>query len=209
MLELIDIFFNACLIGLLLSLIVGPLALLCMQQTLTYGLTAGIVCGLGVATADSIYGALAGLGLTFVKDIFQAHHVWLRIAGGGALLYLGFTIFNRRITSSHLPPTNSRLFNMYVSTCALTLANPVNIVPSSAYLASLQLPDTLDHASLIPLIAGGIFVGSALWWIILCSAVSFFRTRISFHTLQLINKAAGVFFILFGIGVLLSLCFWC
>ena len=46
---------------------VGPIGVLCIRRTLANGRAAGLVSGLGAATADAIYGCIAGFGLKTVK----------------------------------------------------------------------------------------------------------------------------------------------
>jgi threonine/homoserine/homoserine lactone efflux protein len=47
-------------IGLSITAAVGPISLLCIQRTLADGRLAGFVCGMGAATADGLYGCVAG-----------------------------------------------------------------------------------------------------------------------------------------------------
>ncbi len=51
----------------------------------------------------------------------------------------------------------------------------------------------------------GVFLGSALWWLILVSGVSLFRDQVNTHTLQWINRISGIIIIGFGLAALLSL----
>jgi len=51
------------IIGISIAAPVGPIGLLCVRRTLTQGRAAGIISGLGAATADAIYGCIAGFGL--------------------------------------------------------------------------------------------------------------------------------------------------
>lgn len=207
MVELAALFLKAFIIGLSLAIVVGPIALLCMQQTLVHGFYAGIACGLGVATADGLYGAIAGFGLSFITDILQAYQFWLQLGGGILLCYLGIVTFRRDISTAQTEPTATRLLNMYVSTCALTLSNPMTLIPLSALLATLEISTTVDRSKLILLLFSGFFLGSLIWWIILTTIITFFKSYISKKTLVLINRIAGIIICLFGISILVSL-YW-
>lgn len=46
---------------------VGPIGLLCINRTLSHGRLAGLVAGLGAATADVVYGVVAAFSLTAVS----------------------------------------------------------------------------------------------------------------------------------------------
>lgn len=207
MVELAALFLKAFIIGLSLAIVVGPIALLCMQQTLVHGFYAGIACGLGVATADGLYGAIAGFGLSFITDILQVYQFWLQLGGGILLCYLGIATFRRDISTAQTQPTATRLLNMYISTCALTLSNPMTLIPLSALLTTLEVSTTVARSQLILLLFAGFFLGSLLWWIILTTIITFFKSYISKKTLVLINRIAGIAICLFGISILVSL-YW-
>ena len=72
-------------IGLAISVPVGPIGVLCIQRTLAGGRILGLVSGLGAATADAIYAAVAALGLVFISEILIGQQPLLRLIGGGVL----------------------------------------------------------------------------------------------------------------------------
>ncbi|MCB0207269.1 MAG: LysE family translocator, partial [Anaerolineae bacterium] len=57
------IYFRGLVIGLAIAAPVGPIGVLCIRRTLAEGRLAGLVTGLGAATADTVYGAVAAFGL--------------------------------------------------------------------------------------------------------------------------------------------------
>src|SRR5512141_2591481 len=77
------------IIGFAMAVPIGPLGVMCIRKTLAEGHSRGLVVGLGGATADSLYASIAAFGLTFVSDAIASQHIWLRLAGGGLLLFLG------------------------------------------------------------------------------------------------------------------------
>jgi threonine/homoserine/homoserine lactone efflux protein len=77
------------LIGFSIAAPVGPIGVLCMRRTLAEGRTSGFFSGLGAATADAVYGSIAGFGLTFISNFFISQQVWLRLIGSAFLCYLG------------------------------------------------------------------------------------------------------------------------
>ena len=81
------------LIGFSIAAPVGPIGVLCIRRTLADGRLAGLVSGLGAATADAFYGSLAGFGLTLVANFLVSQQSWLRLGGGLFLLYLGVKTF--------------------------------------------------------------------------------------------------------------------
>src|ERR1700675_5031400 len=77
------------LLGLSIAAVLGPIGLLCVRRTLASGFAVGFASGLGAATADASYAAIAGFGVSAVAAVLVDQHVWLRGVGGTFLVYLG------------------------------------------------------------------------------------------------------------------------
>ena len=56
-----DLLLRGGLIGLAIAAPVGPIGVLCIRRTLADGWVFGLVSGLGAATADALYGCIAGM----------------------------------------------------------------------------------------------------------------------------------------------------
>src|ERR1700690_330514 len=72
---------------------VGPIGVLCIRRTLANGRLTGLFSGLGAATADMCYGAVAAFGLTVIQNVLVGLQFWLHLMGGIFLLYLGVRTF--------------------------------------------------------------------------------------------------------------------
>src|SRR5579862_4353247 len=112
------------LIGFSIAAPVGPIGVLCIRRTLANGRVNGLVTGLGAATADACYGAVAGFGLTFISGLLIDQRVWLRLIGGAFLCYLGVKTFLARPAEQAAAAKSSSLAGAYTSTLFLTLTNP-------------------------------------------------------------------------------------
>lgn len=55
-------FFEGLIIGFSIAAPVGPIGVLCLRKTLAEGRAVGFFSGLVAATADAIYGCIAGFG---------------------------------------------------------------------------------------------------------------------------------------------------
>ena len=64
----ISLLLKGLVIGFSIAAPVGPIGVLCIRRTLVQGRLYGFVSGLGAASADAIYGAIAGFGLTFISN---------------------------------------------------------------------------------------------------------------------------------------------
>jgi len=73
-------------LGFTIAAAVGPISLLVIRRTLAEGRVVGLASGLGVATADGTYGAIAAFGLTAVTDLLIDWRRALGLIGGAFLL---------------------------------------------------------------------------------------------------------------------------
>lgn len=205
----ISLLLRGLLLGLAIAAPVGPIGVLCIRRTLNEGRLVGFVAGMGAATADGIYGAVAAFGLTAVTQTLAGQSIWLRLVGGLFLCYLG-------IRSALAPPAASsgatkngdraNLWGYYGSTLALTLSNPLTIFSFLGIFAGLGIsPGTHGSFWGALMLTLGVFSGSSLWWLILSSGVGLAHQRISPRILRTINIASGVLIAGFGAVALGSL----
>jgi threonine/homoserine/homoserine lactone efflux protein len=184
------------LVGLSIAAPVGPIGLLCIRRTLAHGRSQGLASGLGAATADAVYGCIAGFGLMAVGDIFLHWTRWLQLVGGAYLIYLGVRTFAPPVQEVGPDRRWQGVAGAYGSTFALTLANPVTIMAFVAVLVGLGLAEhDIAGAGLLVL---GVFLGSALWWVALTTAVGLLRRWTTAGVLRWINRVSGVVIVAFG-----------
>ncbi|NIA09467.1 MAG: LysE family transporter, partial [Nitrospiraceae bacterium] len=86
------IFLKGMVIGLSIAAPVGPIGVLCIQRALAYGRASGVISGLGAASADAVYGAIAAFGLSAISDLLVANQFSIRLIGGAFLAFLGIKI---------------------------------------------------------------------------------------------------------------------
>ncbi len=201
-------FVRGLLIGLSVAAQVGPMSILCIRRTLAQGRMAGFISGLGVASADALYGSIGGFGLTFISSFLVTQQFWLRLIGGLFLCYLGITTWlakpAERAASAE---RKTGIVGLYASTFFLTLTNPLTILSFVAILAGLGLGSTGGDYWLASILILGVFIGSMLWWLILTTGVSAFKTRFTPRALGWVNRASGVIIFAFGIVALVGLIF--
>jgi threonine/homoserine/homoserine lactone efflux protein len=201
----VSLFVQGIIIGLTLAVPVGPLSLICIQRTVTDGRLHGIFSGVGVATADSFYAAVTFLGLTVISGLIIAHQYLFRFVAGIVLILIGIRVFLA------LPPVISArsdhetYLKDYLSMVALAVANPLTLVFFLVILPGYGVVISgTSYLSAVEFVAG-VFVGSAVWWVVLCGAVGSVRSRISSQNLGFINRVSGLLISCFGTGVLLLL----
>ncbi|MGE5656844.1 MAG: LysE family translocator [Actinomycetota bacterium] len=194
----ISFFYKGLSLGFLIAAPVGPIGLLCIRRTLATGQIAGLVSGLGAATADAIYGAIAGFGLTLISSFLVNQQIWLRVIGGGFLCYLGVKIFLAQPTQQAAESLGKGLLGNYASTFFLTLTNPMTILSFAGVFAGLGIAGGSSNYLDAAILVFGVFLGSALWWLLLSSSVNLIREKLSDRLLILVNKASGLMIFIWG-----------
>jgi threonine/homoserine/homoserine lactone efflux protein len=192
-------------IGFSIAAPVGPIGVLCIRRTLADGRAVGFAAGLGAATADALYGAVAGFGLTAVSGLLVAQQGLLRAVGGLFLCWLGARAFLARPAAESAPVRGTGLPGAWASTFLLTVTNPMTILSFAAVFAGLGVgaagSDFVAAATLVL----GVFAGSALWWLLLSGVVGVLRQRVTPRGLRWVNRASGAIIAGFGLLALLSL----
>ncbi len=197
-------------LGFTIAAAVGPISLLCIRRTLAEGRVVGVVSGLGVATADATYGALAAFGLTAVTDLLVDGRGVLGVVGGLFLLWLAWRTFRAVPGAAATVNGNGQggdsrrggLPGAYLSTLGLTLTNPMTILSFAALFVGLGV--TGDDAAGATLLTGGVFLGSAAWWVVLVGVVGALRTRVTPAALRRVNVASGLLIGAFALVALAS-----
>jgi threonine/homoserine/homoserine lactone efflux protein len=190
-------------IGFAIAASLGPVGLLVIRRTIDRGWAYGFVSGLGVATADGMYGAIAAFGLTAVTDVLVGADRPLGIVGGAVLLVLATRSLLAQRNASGGPVERrdgSRMtgpVTAWASMVGLTLTNPATILAFAALFASIGAGTggTAGAAS----VSVGVFLGSAAWWALLTGVVSGLRARLTPRVVRGLNGASAL--IIGGFGV--------
>jgi len=197
------------LIGIAVAAPVGAMGVLCIQRTLGIGWRAGAVTGLGIATADGLYAAIAAFGLSAVSGALVAVQTPLRFLGGAALVYFGIramTAQGRECTTGEQASTSASAGSLYASSVALTLTNPMTVMAFAAVFASAGLAVAGGWSSAV-VATVGVATGSLTWWLGLTAAVALARRTVGPHTMTWVNRLSGAAVALFGIAAVVSALF--
>lgn len=201
------IFLQGFLIGLSIAAPVGPIGILCINRTLSGGLSVGLCSGVGAAVADAVYGCVVGFGLASISSFLMTYENLIRIAGGLFLAYLGFKTFILKANPTTKSDRAKTLWQDFASTFFLTLANPATILSFIAIYASLGVVEAGVQYQEALIIVLGVFLGSLCWWCILSSSIHMLHHRLSNTTLSWINRLSGTLLFSFGLFTLGTLVF--
>ncbi|PTX92556.1 LysE family transporter [Opitutus sp. ER46] len=184
--------------GLAIAAPVGPIGMLCIHRSVAHGRLVGFACGLGAATADALYGAIAAFGFTAISQALVANQLWIQLVGGLALVAIGAAAFRARPAARRAAGEPRGLGAAYLSTLALTLMNPMTILSFLAIFAGLGLGAEAGSITGAMLLVLGVFVGSVGWWLVVSLAGGWLGSRLEQSGLRVMNLVAGTIITLLG-----------
>ncbi|MCL4352482.1 MAG: LysE family translocator [Firmicutes bacterium] len=201
-----DFLLRGLIIGVSIAAPVGPIGLLCIQRTVMQGRTSGLVSGLGAATADAVYGSVAGFGLDLVSNFLIDQRMWIHLIGGALLLLLGIKVLLTRPAEqvAQTKYTVRGIWWSYLSTFVLTMTNPMTILSFVAVFAALGVANSSNDYVSASFTVIGVFLGSALWWLILSSVAGRLRGKLNRTAILWIGRLSAVIIIGFGIVGIVS-----
>lgn len=191
------------IIGIMVSVPLGPIGIIIIQRTLNRGWLSGFSSGLGAATADLLYAIIAATGLGIIIQLVNDHIHILKIITFCVITVIGFFISKKSVRKLRQERAkSSSLFTDFLSIFLLTFSNPLVL---GVFLALFTGAANKEDASVrsIILILLGVFLGALFWWLTLTISISLFRHKFRFRNLFWINKITGVVIFILGIAGLL------
>jgi len=193
--------YKGILVGLFVSIPLGPIGMLCIQRTLNRGQKYGIATGFGATASDLLYTIVSLFFLSFVLDIIENYKFAIQISGSLILIVFGYFIFNSHPSAQPKPHDSKQfsLFGDFITSFGLTLSNPLVLFVLIALFAKFEF---ITNTSTLAEIATGIcsiLLGATMWWSLLTFLVSKFRLKLNINGLRIINKITGI--IIIGIGI--------
>ena len=185
-LPFLDIFWGIG-IGVVISLPLGPVALITMKRTAEHGLRAGIISGLAIALIDTAVTIFILIGLHHSQRSFYHIPFWLFLIGTIIVFFYGLRMLfaDPLKTIERDLPWHKHFFGSFI----LALTNP------STYLAfgviGLFLTRFIDRPFFTRAqVAVGFFIGAFLWWSFL--AFIAFTQRKRYEKAVFLNKIIGI-----------------
>lgn len=205
-------------LGFAIAAPVGPIGVLCIRRTLADGRLIGFFTGLGAATADAFYGGVAAFGVTAIPLLLSGVRLWIHPIGAVFIAWLGMrTMLAKPASSEKVVAAQDvgvavadsrrgwRLASAWLTTVGLTLTNPTTILSFAAVFAGVGLASAGAPVAIASATVVGVFLGSALWWLILSFGVSLARSRLTAGAMRWVNRVSGITLLGFAVYALLSL----
>jgi threonine/homoserine/homoserine lactone efflux protein len=198
-----ELFLRGLAIGFAVAFALGPIGLLVIRRTIDRGWAYGFLSGVGVATADATYGAIAALGLTAVSEVLVGIDRPLGIIGGAFLIVLAATSLRSALRTNGAPVARAERGRLdgplaaWASMVGLTLTNPATILSFAALFASIGAGTNGIPGAVTVVV--GVFLGSVAWWALLTGLITGLRARLTPRVIRWLNVASAL--IIGGFGV--------
>jgi len=196
------------LFGLIVSIPVGPVAILCIQRTLNKGRLAGFVSGLGAVCADCFYIILAAFGINIIISYIEKYVIYIKIIGSIILIIMGIRLIPinpAKQLRNRVKQKRKGLIGDFFSAFGITLSNPILLVIYAGFLGAFFITSDSHSFLHIMIFLLGTFCGAVMWWFSVTMITSILKNKIKLRKLLIINRITGILIILFAIFVLITL----
>jgi threonine/homoserine/homoserine lactone efflux protein len=184
-------------LGLSVAAPFGPVALICVQQSLNRGYRHGVISGFGAATSHGIFATAAIVGAGGVSAVLTPWSNAIRLLSALILVCLGIrTILWTRAVARPVRAVSLRA--AYASTLMLSLTNPMTVIPYLA-LATVATGENIGSSPLSLWSVPGVMIAAGTWYSGLSFITSSMRSGLSPGMAQALNLIAGASLIVFGL----------
>lgn len=200
--------FEGFLIGILVSLPIGPVGINIVHRTLSRGRKAGFMAALGAMTADLVLSLIAAAGITFIVSFIEEKVVFFRILGGVFVMIIGFRIFREDPAAAYRSPetpVRSRRMGDFLTTLLMVLSNPMTLLAYIAIFAGLNFPTDVSFLEGPAVTIAGLLISAAAWWFSLTYYLDKFRTRVRLRFIFWFQRLAGILIMIFGFSLIITL----
>lgn len=211
--DILHLLFRGLCVGIAASITVGPVAVLCIQRTLSKNRRSGIVSGIGVACADTFMAMAAFFFYSMLQSQIEQYNTLLRIVGGIFVVIVGVYIFAQNPVPQirRNRAGKSSLWQDFASIFGLTIANFIMVIP---YILAFFAVFDISSGDIMgggfggfvraAVVIAGFFGGAVAWWTFLAFFINLFRRRFRPRHMLTINHIAGFLIGILGVYTILS-----
>ena len=186
------------IVGLTVSIPVGPVGLMCLDMTVTHGKRAGLSCAYGMVTADILSATIMLFGIGLIYTFIVAHAIVIKIATGILFACLGILLYRKRHENKKSPPNTATRAGLSISSFLFSIS------PATFALMIFLFPalNLTENVRVLPILAG-VAIGSTTWCCIILGAGKFIRKMIG-NKLAYFKGAIGCLFVAIGLIAVLT-----
>jgi threonine/homoserine/homoserine lactone efflux protein len=201
-----EILLKGIILGLTVSMPLGPIGIILINRTIKRGMLSGFFSGLGMATADTLLAFLAGVGFTVIVSFINKERYIISVIAGLIIIGVGLKVFlsNPVKDIRNREKSEKSLWRDYYSVFVLSISNPYTIFIFVAFFSGVHVNGNVRPEFVPFFLIPGVLVGTISWWFFLSYFVSRFKKNIRLRLIVRINKVAGIVIMVIGIIVLLS-----
>ncbi|MBK8348913.1 MAG: LysE family transporter [Saprospiraceae bacterium] len=195
-------FTEGVMLGLTLSILLGPIFVALTQTGIKHGIRAGLSVGTGIWVSDIL---VISVGWFFIKQLdSMAKHpsfqLWMGMVGGIILITFGIlSILNKHKKDDQTKAFSARTyFGYFTKGFAVNFINPFTFVFWLGVMSTYVLGKGINGMETI-LLFGGIMATIVLTDSLKVILAKLIRSRMKHHHIILFSRIAGVMLIIFGI----------
>jgi threonine/homoserine/homoserine lactone efflux protein len=191
-------------IGVCASVPLGPVAIVVMQKSLSYGQKAGMIAGLGATTVDTAYAIVSIFALAIAQNFITTYQTFIYFAGGVIVALIGASIAFRNPFKQMKAddPLRGASIKDYLQVMVMSLSNPGAILAMFALFAFFGMNfDSPKGVKVFPIILA-VAGGSACYWLFFSWLFSHWRKSLRIGTLIWINRVFGILVLIIGISLI-------
>ena len=188
------------LIGILFGVPIGAVGAMSMQRTLTHGIWAGIVTGMGSSIADVLYACVVAFGFGIISDMLLKNQTVINIVGGSIIFIMGINMILKKNQEVERIPKVTDDVKMFLQSFVIGITNPTAILSFIFACTCFEISGQMDLFDGFQLVIG-VFVGTMIWWVLLAVITNTLKNKIGEQRLKNTNKIFGVMLIIVSIIV--------
>lgn len=154
-----------CIIGFSTAMPIGSIGVLCIRGTLAGGFLCGVISGLGSATVDAVYSAIASLSIVAIQKFLLYYQKPFQIFSGILLYSVGYCIECTLPRQQSIDSATIPFCKYYFSTFLLTLTDPLPILFFMVLLANISSEQNFAQPIQPFLLSLGVLSGSMAWFL--------------------------------------------
>ena len=185
------------LIGIIVSIPIGPIFILTVQKSVNDGRKAGFSCGLGATAVDTICAIISAFALSAIGQVIEDHTAIIEIIGGLFIAFVGANMFRIKIQEQRRKRPYSP--KNFIKAFTMGASNPAAIAVMLAVFAFFKMDMSEQPASIPVLAILAVAAGSASYWYTLSRTLAHFGEKFNFKVLVIINRIAAAAIVLFGL----------
>ena len=193
---------KAFAIGICASVPIGPIAILVLQKSLSYGHKAGFATGLGATTVDTAYAIVSVFALAVAQNFLETYETFIFLIGGIIVAALGWSMAFKDLFRKMKPGDEERGASVkdYFQAVATALSNPGAIFVMFALFAFFGVDADERGFRVFPIILA-VAAGSMTYWFTFSRAFGKWRRAIDLKSLIWLNRIACIVLMIIGIAL--------